>query len=153
VLVRRGRGRYMETGWVAGAAACLFVLPVALHGFANWDAKPKRDPSALSGGVIRYLRERVPERSVVYADLETSYRISAYVPVYIAVAPPTHVADTRANHPATRRADWLRFRKTGAVSIPERYGARWIVLRRKETVGPGARLVYRDDRFRVYRIR
>src|SRR5262249_20703025 len=125
VLVRRGRGRYMETSWVAGAAACLFVLPVAVHGFANWDAKPKRDPSALSGGVIRYLREHVPERSVTYADLETSYRISAYVPVYVAVAPPTHVADTRANHPASRRADWLRFLKTGNVSIPESYGARW----------------------------
>jgi hypothetical protein len=151
-LARTGRGRFHRTGWVAGAAAFLFAIPVAVYGFSNWDAKPKRDPSALSGGVIGYLRTHVPERAVVFADLEASYRIAAYVPVYVAVAPPTHVADTRANHPATRRRDWLRFLRTGDLSIPRAYGARWLVLRRRETVGPGARLVYRDDRFRVYRL-
>ena len=77
-----------------------------VHGFASWDAPPRRDAYALTPGLVSYLRTHVPERAVVYGDLETSYRISAYVPVYVANAPPTHVADTTANDPygAPRRA-------------------------------------------------
>jgi hypothetical protein len=88
----------------------------------------------------------------VYADLATSYRISAYVPVYVANAPPSHVANTKANDPAARRAAWLQFLRTRDLAIPKRYGAGWLVLGRGEQVGPGARLVYRDERFRVYRL-
>lgn len=151
VLVRRGRGRFERHGPVAGLAALLFVAPVAVHGFANWDAPSRADPYALTPGLVRYLRTQVPERSVVFADLETSYRISAYVPVYVANGPPTHVADTRANDPYGRRADLRRFLRTGSLAIPRRYGAGWIVLGPHQRIRPGARLVYRDDRFRVYR--
>jgi hypothetical protein len=151
-LARRGRGRLERADRLAGLAALLFVIPVAVHGFAHWDRPPGRDANALTPGLIEYLRARVPERSVVFADLETSYRISAYAPVYVAVAPPTHVANTRANRPKARRAAWLRFLHTADLAIPRGYGAGWLVLRARERVGPGARLVYRDGRFRVYRL-
>jgi hypothetical protein len=151
-LARRGRGRLERADRLAGLAALLFVIPVAVHGFAHWDRPPGRDANALTPGLVEYLRARVPERSVVFADLETSYRISAYAPVYVAVAPPTHVANTRANRPKARRAAWLRFLHTGDLAIPRGYGAGWLVLRGRERVGPGARLVYRDGRFRVYRL-
>ena len=139
-------------GPLAALATFLFVLPVAVHGFANWDARATGDHYALSPGLVRFLRQEVPERSVVFADLETSYRISGYVPVYVAAGPPAHVADTRANRPYERRADVLAFLRSGSVAIPRHYHAGWLVLRAREHVQPGARLVYRDDRFRVYRL-
>jgi hypothetical protein len=106
----------------------------------------------LTPGVVHYLTADVPKGSIVYSDLETSYRISAYVPVYVANAPPTHVANTTANNPKKRRRDLNRFLRTHDLAIPRSYGAGWLVLTRRETVGPGARLVYRDARFRVYRL-
>jgi hypothetical protein len=152
VLVRRGFGSYERPGMVAGLAVALFVLPVAVHGFAHWGGASRRDANALTPGLLQFLRTHVPKRSVVYADLATSYRISAYVPVYVANAPPSHVANTKANDPAGRRAAWLRFLHTHDLAIPRHYGAGWLVLGGREAVGPGARLVYRDARFRVYRL-
>jgi hypothetical protein len=46
----------------------------------------------------------------------------------------------------------LRFRRTGSLAVPRRYGAGWLVLRPRERVRAGARLVYRDGSFRVYRL-
>jgi hypothetical protein len=152
VLARRGRGRYERPGAIAGLAVALFVLPVGIHGFAHWNEGVQRDTAALTPGLVHFLRTHVPARSVVYADLETSYRISAYAPVYVANAPPTHVADTKANDPAGRRADLLTFLHTHDLAIPRQYGAGWLVLDGHEQAGQGARLVYRDGRFRVYRL-
>jgi hypothetical protein len=152
VLARRGLGSYERPGMFAGLAVALFVLPVAVHGFAHWGGGVQRDANALTPGLLQFLRNDVPKRSVVYADLATSYRISAYVPVYVANAPPSHVANTKANDPAARRAAWLQFLRTHDLAIPRRYGAGWLVLGRGEEGGSGARLVYRDKRFRVYRL-
>jgi hypothetical protein len=146
---RRGVER---SDWIAGVAVLLFVAPVAVHGFVHWRRGPEVDKYALTPGLVRFLRTQVPERSVVYGDLETSYRISAYAPVYVANAPPTHVADTTANDPYGRRDALLRFLRTGSLAIPRRYGAGWIVVRPHERLRGDARLVYRDGRFRVYRI-
>jgi hypothetical protein len=151
-LVLRRLRPFERPGALAGLAVALFVLPVAVHGFANWDAAPSGTGNELTPGLVRFLRTTVPERDVVFADLETSYRIAAYAPVYVAAAPPEHVADTKANRPYVRRADLLEFLRTGDLAIPRRYGAGWLVLRRGEHVGAGARLVYRDGRFRVYRL-
>ena len=151
VALARRHGRFERGDWVAGVSALLFVLPVAVYGFAHWDRGSRRDAYALTPGLVDFLRAQVPERSVVFADLETSYRISAYVPVYVAAAPPTHVADTKQNDPEARRADLLHFLGTGSLAIPARYGAGWIVLRPQQRIQRRARLVYRDDRFRVYR--
>ena len=43
---------------------------------------------------------RLPDGNLL---MVASYRISAYAPVYVASAPPAHVADTRANFPYGRR--------------------------------------------------
>jgi hypothetical protein len=149
---RLGGGRLERPGALAGLSVLLFVLPVALHGFAHWDARFTSEGSALTPGLVTFLRTDVPKRAVVYADLETSYRISAYAPVYVANGPPAHVANTKANRPYARRADWNRFLLTGALAIPRSYHAGWLVLRRGEGVHPHATLVYRDTRFRVYRL-
>ena len=128
------------------------MLPVAVHGFSHWHTAVASDPAALTPGLVRYLRADVPKRAVVFADLETSYRISAYAPLYVAAAPPAHVADTKANRPDRRRADVIAFLRTGDLAIPRRYHAGWLVLRRGERAQPGGRLVYRDAVFRVLRI-
>jgi hypothetical protein len=133
-------------------AATLFVLPVAVHGFANWDGGSSGDAQALTPGLVHFLRHDVPRGDVVFADLQTSYRIGAYAPVYVANGPPTHVADTRANDPYGRRDALREFLRTGSLAIPRRYGAQWLVLRRGEHVRVQAPLVYRDARYRVYRL-
>ena len=136
----------------AALAAVLFVLPVAVHGFARWDGPGTRDAYALTPGLVHFLDAHVPERAVVYADLETSYRIGAYAPVYVANGPPSHVANTKANDPYGRRSALIRFLASGNLAIPRRYGAGWLVLRDTEPLRPRAPLAYSDGRFRVFRL-
>jgi hypothetical protein len=152
VAAVRSRRELERPGSVAALAVALFALPVVVHGLSHWRTAVPDDPDALTPGVVRYLREDVPKRAVVFADLETSYRISAYAPVYVAAAPPAHVADTNANRPAARRAAVIAFLRTGDLAIPRRYHAGWLVLRRGERVRPGARVVYRDTRFRILKL-
>ena len=80
------------------------MLPIAVHAAWNWSPSDARRPSPLTPGLVEALREDVPEGAVVYSDLETSYRIAAFAPVYIAAAPPGHVADTEENRPYSARA-------------------------------------------------
>lgn len=117
-------------GAVVGCAAALFVLPVALHAAWNWSPSDARRPSPLPPELVQALREQVPVGAIVYSDLETSYRIAAYAPVYVAAAPPSHVADTSKNRPYERRADNIDFFATGDLDIPRRYGAGWLVVDR-----------------------
>jgi hypothetical protein len=138
-------------GAVVGLAATLFVLPVAVHAAANWSPSPARTASPLTPGLVEALREDVPEGAVVYSDLETSYRIAAEAPVYIAAAPPSHVADTVKNRPYERRAANIEFFRTGDLAIPRRAGAMWLVVdRRRFDVTPQADSVYRDGRYTLY---
>jgi hypothetical protein len=113
-----------ERHGLAAAAAVLFVLPVAVHGLANWSPRVTSDPNALSPELVRALRE-VPPRAVVIAPLETSYRILALAPVYVVAAPVSHVADTKANRPYARRNDVARWLETDDPAIPRAYGATW----------------------------
>ena len=140
-------------GPVAALAVALFALPVIVHGVARWDAAVTSDPRALSPGLVQFLRRDVPRGSVVFADLETSYRISGYAPVYVCAAPPAHVADTKANEPEVRRAAWLAFLGSGDLAVPRRCHAGWLVLGQHEQLArveaQGARVVYRDARFTV----
>jgi hypothetical protein len=95
----------------------------------------------------------VPERAVVFSDLETSYRVAAYAPVYVAAAPPAHVADTEDNRPYVRREDVIEFFRTGNVAIPRRYGAEWLIVDGKRfDVQPDLPVAYRDARFTLYRL-
>ena len=94
----------------------------------------------------------MPKGSTVYSDQETSYRLAALAPVYVAVAPPGNVADTKANRPYERAADAKRFLRTGDLSIPKRYGAEYVVIDRTRTdVEPELEELFRDSRFSLYR--
>jgi hypothetical protein len=148
LLVRR---RDEGPAWAAAAAVVVFTIPAVVHGFAHWSPATPTDPRALTPGLVTALRERVPKRAIVFSDLETSYRISAFAPVYVAAAPPAHVADTKANRPYSRRLSVNRFFASGDVAIPERYRAEWIVVDTDRfDVSPPWNLVYRDDRFALY---
>ena len=136
---------------IVGVAAALFILPLALHAGANWSPSEARLPNPLTPGLIAALRGDVPPGDTVYSDLETSYRIAAYAPVYIAAAPPGHVADTEKNRPYERRDENVRFFETGDVAIPREAGAHWLVVDRDRfDVVPQADSVYRDDRYTLY---
>jgi hypothetical protein len=156
VLLTLRYGRLERAGWIAGCSALLFVLPVAVHGFSNWSAHATIDRGALTPGLVRALRRQVPKRAVVFADPETSYRISAYAPLYVADAPPAHVADTKANDPYGRLESLKAFlysRHPGRLAIPRRYHAGWIVLRgRERRLKLGLPRVYSDREFTVYRL-
>ncbi len=148
-----GRGRRSFTALLASA---LFVLPVAVHGFSHWQAQTPRDAYALTPGLVRFLQRDVPARSVVFGDLETSYRITAFAPDYVVGLPPVHVADTKPNRVAERKRAVLRFFRRPTLAIPRAWGAGWLVLRRREPVAAvaalGAKRVYADDRFVVFTV-
>lgn len=151
--VSRVRPNLERRDLIAGGAAALFVLPVAVHGFAHWSPSARADPYAPTSGLVRYLRDDVPKRDVVFSDLETSYRIAALAPLLVAAAPPAHVADTKQNRPYTRRRDVLEFFRSGNLAIPRRYGAEWLVINRRR---PHPRValqpVYADSRYLVFRL-
>jgi hypothetical protein len=147
----RRRPAFERPTALVGVAAVLFVLPVAVHAAWNWSPNPARKPNPLTPGLIAALRESVPRGDTVYSDLETSYRIAAYAPVYIAAAPPSHVADTEENRPYQRRRQNIRFFETGDVAIPRAAGAEWLVVDRdRYDVVPQADSVYRDERYTLY---
>jgi hypothetical protein len=137
----------------AGLATALFLLPVALHGLWNWSPSEARTPNPLTPGLVEALRDEVATAAVVYSDPETSYRIAAAAPVYVAVAPPGHVADTKENRPYERRDDVRRFLRTGDLAIPRRYGAAWLVVdARRSDLHPSLPVAYRDGRYTLYRL-
>ncbi len=137
-----------------GLAAALFLLPVAIHGLAHWSPVRTDAAYALTPGLVRVLRTDVPGGDAVYSDLETSYRIAAYAPVYVCNGPPGHVANTKLDRPYARRRELRRFLRTGDLAIPRRCGARWLVVdRTRSTRRFGLRAVYRDSRYVLYRIR
>jgi hypothetical protein len=144
------RRRLDAPGAVAAVAVVLFCIPVAVHGFRHW-SPDGGDPHALSPGLLAAVRDKVPKRAIVFSDLETSYRISAFAPVYVAAAPPAHVADTLANRPYSRRLSVIRFFASGDAAILDRYHADWLVVDRKRfDVKSPWPLVYEDPRFALY---
>jgi hypothetical protein len=144
-------GRRLDArGATAAAAVVLFCIPVGVHGFRHW-SPDRGDSHALSPGLLAAMRDKVPKRAIVFSDLETSYRISAFAPVYVAAAPPAHVADTLANRPYARRLSVIRFFASGDAKILDRYHADWLVVdRRRFDVKSPWPLVYEDPRFALY---
>jgi len=148
-LVRRRPA--LETA--APLAAALFLLPVVVAGLLDWSRPETPAIASLSPGLVTALRDEVAAGSVVWSDAETSYRLAAFAPVYIAVAPPGHVADTEKNRPYERARDARRFQRTVDLSIPLRYGAQYLVVDRlRGDLKLSLPVVYRDDRFRLYRL-
>jgi hypothetical protein len=151
VLPRRLTG-LDRVGAISAATAALAVLPVVLHGFTHWDERPAA-ANGLTLGVVTALRERVPEKAVVFSDDRTSYAIAALAPVYVANALPGHVADTKPNRPYERRADAREFFRTGNLAIPRRYGATWLVVdRTRSKLELDLPRAYADGRYTLYRL-
>ncbi|MFO7571163.1 MAG: DUF6541 family protein [Gaiellaceae bacterium] len=150
VGVRR-RGPALEAP--ASLAAALFLAPVIAAGLWSWSALPTDSTRELSPGLVESIRDEVPERSIVYADPQTSFRVAAFAPVFVAVAPPGNVADTELNRPYERARDARRFLRTGDLSIPRGYGAEYLVVAHRLTDRVfELEVLYRDDRFTLYRL-
>lgn len=140
-------------GASAGLASIALLLPTYVHGFAHWTTSPARPPSPLSPGLVEAIRAKVPAGDAVYADPEASYRIGAAAPVFVCVNPPGHVADTERNRPRERVREFRRFARTGDLSIPRDCGAGWLVVDRSRfDVAPDLPVVYKDGRWRLYRL-
>jgi hypothetical protein len=141
----------LETG--AALAASAFLVPVVGGGLLEWNRPDPPLLATLSPGVVDALRDEVEPGVVVFSDPETSFRIAAYAPVYIASAPPGHVADTEQNRPYERARDARAFLRTGDLAIPRRYGAEVVVLDRLRTERElDLPVIFEDDRFTVYRL-
>jgi hypothetical protein len=140
--------------WLPAAAAALFVLPVAWHATRTWTPSEARRPSPLTPALVETLRRDVPERTVVFSDLETSYRVAAFAPLYVAAGPPAHVADTDENRPYERRQDVIAFFASGDLTIPRRYGAEYLIVdgQRFGEVRPDLPVVHEDERYTLYRL-
>jgi hypothetical protein len=148
-LVRRRPA--LETG--AALAAAAFLTPVIAGGLLDWRPPPPPEIATLSDGLVDAVRDEVSPGAVVFSDPETSFRLAAFAPVYIASAPPGHVADTEKNRPYERARDARRFLRTGDLDIPGEYGAEFVVLDRlRSKLELDLPVVYQDERFTLYRI-
>ena len=151
-FVRRVVEPLERRGLITAVAAALFVAPVAAHAALDWSAREPRG-TELTPGLVRALEEYLPEGATVFSHVETSYRIAAFAPVYVAAAPPGHVADTHDNRPYARRRDVEQFFRTGDFHITSRYGAGWLVVNssrsRLEIDKP---IVWADERYALYRL-
>ena len=115
----------LETG--ASLAAAAFLIPVFGGGLLDW-SDPTRPRSRRSRRARRGRARRGRAGDDRLLGSETSFRLAAFAPVYIAVAPPGHVADTEENRPYERASDARRFFRTGDLSIPRGYGAEYVVV-------------------------
>jgi hypothetical protein len=155
-IVALGVGLYrrrpaLEIG--AALASAAFLLPVFGGGLLNLRPTPLPEIATLTDGLVAAVRADVPAGAVVFSDPETSFRLAALAPVYIASAPPGHVADTEKNRPYERARDARRFLRTGDLAIPRGYGAGYVVLDRQRTdLELDLPVVYQDGRFVVYRL-
>ena len=159
---------------VCGLVVAVLIVPAAALAY-SWPLRPFYEPHPIRGyfndprlsgpetgfhfGVDIVADDMTPVyaiepgRAVVFSDLATSYRIAGYAPVYVAAAPPAHVADTKENRPYQRRLDAIKFFRTGNLAIPRRYGAEWIVVaRRRFELKLKLPRAYEDSRFVLYRL-
>ncbi len=155
-IVALGVGLYrrrpaLERG--AALASAAFLLPVIGGGLLHLRPVPLPEIATLTAGLVTAVRSEVPAGAIVFSDPETSFRLAAFAPVYIASAPPGHVADTEKNTPYERARDARQFLRTGDLSIPRGYGAEYVLLDRLRTkLQLDLPVVYRDGRFVVYRL-
>jgi hypothetical protein len=145
--------RLDRRGPVAALAVVLLTLPVAVHGFSHW-SRSGTGSSALTRGLIGAVRDKARPKDVLFADPETGYLLAAYAPVYLANAPFSHVAATKANRPKSRLRDAFRFYAHGGDLVyPRYYDARWIVVDlRRHRLRLHLPRVYADRRYVLYRL-
>jgi hypothetical protein len=141
----------LEAG--ASLAAAAFLIPVYGGGLLDWNRPGPPEIARLTPGLVAAVRDEVEPGTIVYSDAETSFRLAAFAPVYIAVAPPGHVADTEENRPYERASDARRFFRTGDLAIPRRYGAEYVVVdAMRSDLELDLPIAYADDCFTVYRL-
>jgi hypothetical protein len=141
----------LEAG--ASLAAAAFLIPVYAGGLLDWNRPGPPEIATLTPGLVSSVRDEVAPGAIVFADTETSFRLAAFAPVYVAVAPPGHVADTEENRPYDRASDSRRFFRTGDLSIPRGYDAEYVVVDGlRSELELELPVVYSDDRFTVYRL-
>jgi hypothetical protein len=151
VVGLRRRGPALEVA--AGLAAAAFLTPVIGGGLLEWNRPAPPEIATLTPGLVAAVRDEVEPGAIVFSDPETAFRLAAYAPVYIASAPPGHVADTDRNRPYERAAAARRFLQTGDLSIPREHGAELIVLDGLRTdLELDLPVAYSDGRFTVYRL-
>jgi hypothetical protein len=139
----------------AALAVAAFLLPVVGGGLLDLRPTQPAAIATLSQGLVGAVRKDVPAGAIVYSDPETSFRLAAFAPVYITVAPPGHVADTEMNRPYVRAKDARRFFRTIDLAIPLRYGAQYLVvdgLRSGGGLDLSLPVLYRDGRFTLFRL-
>ena len=126
----------------AALAAAAFLMPVFAGGLLDLRRPDPPAIATLSPGLVSAVRDEVDAGAIVFSDSETSFRLAAFAPVYIAVAPPGHVADTEENRPYERARDARRFLAHGRPVDPARLRRR---LRRRRSTphGPRARVAGR----------
>jgi hypothetical protein len=152
-------GFLRQTRWTA-AVACAFVAPIAVAGLADLHRADAPDPYALSPGLVRTLDE-LDHNAVVFAPVQTAYRVTADAPVFVAATLPFHVADTGATRPHRRQRDAIRFFNPNQLSnaerteLLERYRADYVLVDKSHlypkeftaTLEP----VYEDGRYLLLR--
>ena len=139
---------------LAAAAVALFLIPVAVHGYSHWTVA-ENSRTGPPHQVVAAVRKHVPKGDVVFSDPVTAYKLAAFAPVYINAAPEAHVANTRANRPAARvKAAQRFFRDGGPLSVPRRYGARWLLVDRARVRPTDFRLprAFSGSRYVLYRL-
>jgi hypothetical protein len=137
----------------ASLAAAAFLVPVFAGGLLDWNTPAPPEIATLTPGLVAAVRDEVEPGTVVFSDSETSFRLAAFAPVYVAAAPPGHVADTAENRPYERAGDARRFFRTGDLAIPRSYDARYVVVDGlRSDLELDLPVVYSDDRFTVYRL-
>jgi hypothetical protein len=152
--LRRRSDRLDRRAVAAATAVAALAVPVAVHGFSRWSPSGTGS-SALTRGLIHAVRADVRPKDVLFADPETGYLLAAYAPVYLADSPFAHVANTKDNRPRQRLRDAYRFyTRGGDLSIPERYGARWIIVDlKRHRLALHLPRAYADGRYVLYRLR
>ena len=160
----RGLGReWFGSEGRAALVAAAVLLPVAIDGLRQLEREPP-DPRALPAGLVQEVRRGVAPGEVVFADLETAYRLTAAAPIRVAAAPPAHVAQTTPNRPFERRRDVITFFYRPGVAdaerlgVLERYDAIWLVVDRtrgfpEELIARLEPGVYDDGRYALLRVR
>lgn len=121
------------------AVAVALTAPLIVGGLVRVD-RDRPDPRRLPAGLVAAVRELVPVRAVVLADLGSAYRLSAEAPVTVVGIPPARAAATGANEPRARA------REVAAVLYAEkpsyldrarilaRRGASWLLVDRDRGV-------------------
>jgi len=142
--------RSRPRGGLTLVLVALVAAPAAVRGLSEWTTTPQPTSSPLTDGVVRELRTARFRGTIVYSDPGTSYWIASAAPVFIATAPPSHVANTIANDPYRRWDAGARFLRTGSLAIPRRYRACTILLRRPARIRLHLPVIYRDTGFVLY---